>query len=219
MHGTKKLLDGYRIMGTNANAISLAHQRWWYPTYSMRRNESMMRQTLIAGLAAMALMLPASAMAQDKAAPAGATLEFIGKQKADEHFASSLIGANVTNPAGETLGSVNNLMVGPNGELTAAVIGVGGFLGIGEKNVAVPYDALQTTTEDDELKVVLNTTKAELETAQDYRDIDDQPLSVSKRLTDEAKVKYEQAKQGASETYSKAKESVSGTGKNEVKTQ
>jgi hypothetical protein len=96
--------------------------------------------------------------------------------------------------------------------------------------VAVPYDALQTTTEDDELKVVLNTTKAELEAAQDYRDVDDQPLSVSKRLTDEAKVKYEQAKQGASETYSKAKEkasetyskakeSVSGSDKNEVKTQ
>jgi PRC-barrel domain len=179
----------------------------------------MMRQTFFAGVAAVALALPAAAMAQDKAAPTGMTVEFLAKQQANEHFASELIGANVTNPAGEALGAVNNLMVGPNGELTAAVIGVGGFLGIGEKNVAVSYDALQTTTEDDELKVVLNTTKAELEAAQDYRDIDDQPLSVSKRLTDEAKVKYEQAKQGASETYSKAKESVSGSDKNEVKTQ
>ena len=164
----------------------------------------MMRQTLIAGVAAMALMLPASAMAQDKAAPTGATLEFIGKQKADEHFASDLIGASVTNAAGEVLGDVNNLLVGPDGDLTAAVIGVGGLLGIGEKNVAVSYDALQTRTEDDKLMVVLNATKAELEAAPDYRDVNDEPLSVSKRLTDEAKVKYEQAKQGASETYSKA---------------
>lgn len=170
-----------------------------------------MRQTLFAGVAAVALALPAAAMAQDKAAPTGTTVEFLAKQQANEHFASELIGASVTNAAGETLGDVNNLVIGPDGDVAAAVIGVGGMLGIGEKNVAVSYDALQTKTEDDELMVVLNTTKAELEAAQDYRNVDGEPLSVSKRLTDEAKVKYEQAKQGASETYSKAKEKASQT--------
>jgi sporulation protein YlmC with PRC-barrel domain len=175
-------------------------------------------------------MLPASAMAQDKAAAPSATVEFLTKQKANEHFASDLIGASVMDTAGETLGDVNDLLVGPEGDVTAAVIGVGGFIGIGEKNVAVPFNDLQTKTENDEMTVVLNTTKAELEAAPDYRDVNDKPLSVSKRLTDDAKVKYEQAKQGASETYkqakekasetySKAKDRVSGSDKNEVKTQ
>ncbi len=106
---------------------------------------------------------------------------------------------------------MNDFLIGPDGNLTAAVIGVGGFLGIGEKNIAVPYSALQTKMQDNETIVVLNATKAELQAAPDYRDLEDQPLSVSKRLSDEAKETYNDAKEKASKTYEQAKDKASET--------
>jgi hypothetical protein len=75
--------------------------------------------------------------------------------------------------------------------------------------VAITYDKMQTTTKDNAMIVVLNATKAELEAAPDYKNSEGQPISVSKRLTDEAKETYEKAKDQASESYNKAKEKVS----------
>ena len=43
----------------------------------------------------------------------------------------------------ENLGEINNVIINEKGDVVAAIIGVGGFLGIGEKNVGVPFDALE----------------------------------------------------------------------------
>jgi hypothetical protein len=50
---------------------------------------------------------------------------------------------DIYNRAGERIGSVKDLLVGPDGKVSAAVIGVGQFLGMGEKDIAVPLQALQ----------------------------------------------------------------------------
>jgi sporulation protein YlmC with PRC-barrel domain len=57
--------------------------------------------------------------------------------------ASSLIGQSVYNRANERIGEVNELVVERDGRVSAAIIGVGGFLGIGERNVAVNFSAIQ----------------------------------------------------------------------------
>jgi sporulation protein YlmC with PRC-barrel domain len=63
--------------------------------------------------------------------------------------ASNLIGMNVTNPAGEKLGSINDLVVDPKtGTIRYAALARGGFLGIGEKLVAVPWEAFEFQTKD-----------------------------------------------------------------------
>lgn len=54
----------------------------------------------------------------------------------------------IYNRAGERIGVVKDLLVGPDGKINAAVIGVGRFLGIGEKDVAVPLAALQIERRD-----------------------------------------------------------------------
>ena len=59
---------------------------------------------------------------------------------------SKLIGTDVRNAAGEKLGDIKDLVVNKSGKPAVAVIGVGGFLGLGQKNVGVPFDALQLTT-------------------------------------------------------------------------
>ena len=51
--------------------------------------------------------------------------------------ASKLMGLNVYNEANEKLGDINELLVDKSGKIEAVVIGVGGFLGMGEHDIAV----------------------------------------------------------------------------------
>ncbi len=61
--------------------------------------------------------------------------------------ATKLIGATVYNEQGESIGEVDNLIILPGGGNPVAVLSVGGFLGIGAKLVAVPYERLQMNAE------------------------------------------------------------------------
>jgi len=60
--------------------------------------------------------------------------------------ASKVIGANVYNENNESIGEVDDILIPPGGGSPLAVISVGGFLGIGAKLVAVPYDRLQSAS-------------------------------------------------------------------------
>ncbi len=60
-----------------------------------------------------------------------------------EMNAKQLVGKSVYNAAGDRIGEVDDVVVSKAGAQTAAVIGVGGFLGIGEKKVALPVNQLQ----------------------------------------------------------------------------
>ena len=63
-------------------------------------------------------------------------------QMTNEIRASKLIGTNVKNNASETVGEINELILDKSGKVQAAVVGVGGFLGIGEHEVAVNFQQL-----------------------------------------------------------------------------
>jgi sporulation protein YlmC with PRC-barrel domain len=54
--------------------------------------------------------------------------------------ASKLVGANVYNNDGTSIGTVDDLLIGKDGKISDAVVSVGGFLGIGGKLVSVPFD-------------------------------------------------------------------------------
>ena len=57
------------------------------------------------------------------------------------------MGLDVYNEANEKLGDVNELILGKNGKVNAVVIGVGGFLGMGEHDIAVTMDKLKFIAE------------------------------------------------------------------------
>jgi sporulation protein YlmC with PRC-barrel domain len=61
--------------------------------------------------------------------------------------ASKLAGLNVYNDKNESVGSINDLLTDKSGNVKAVVIGVGGFLGVGEHLVAVPFDKVKFVTE------------------------------------------------------------------------
>ncbi len=60
--------------------------------------------------------------------------------------ASDIIGAAVLTPGGDEVGTVEDLIVGSGDDVSAAVLSVGGFLGIGDKLVMVPYDEIRFST-------------------------------------------------------------------------
>jgi sporulation protein YlmC with PRC-barrel domain len=108
---------------------------------------------------------PAEAAA---AAPADQP-KFITQQTDQEKLASRWIGQTIYNQADENVGDINDLVIGQNGQIDAVVIGVGGFLGIGEKNVAIPFSAVQAATDTDgNLKLVVQFSKDDLNKAPEF---------------------------------------------------
>lgn len=87
----------------------------------------------------------------------------------NEIRASKLIGTNVVNTANESVGEINDVMLTKDGQVAAVIVGVGGFLGMGERNVAVDFKSLQTRQDGDNLQLVMNTTKESLKSAPEWR--------------------------------------------------
>ena len=85
-----------------------------------------------------------TAQPADRAAPAATTNQAAGKMMLKNNWrASKLMGLDVYNEANEKLGDVNELILGKDGKINAVVIGVGGFLGMGEHDIAVSMDKLK----------------------------------------------------------------------------
>jgi hypothetical protein len=86
--------------------------------------------------------------------------------RSDDIRASKLIGTSVKNDANETIGSINELVFGRDGRIAAVVIGVGGFLGIGEREVGVNFESLRVSHDTNgRLVAMLNLTKDTLKSA------------------------------------------------------
>lgn len=143
-----------------------------------------MKKRLLATTAAIALFVTPMAYAQDASnadamqnSPvfSGETYKDMapvdGFYAADPHqvLATRFIGANIHSGPGEdadTIGDVNDIIMTPDGRAVAVIAGVGGFLGIGEKEVAVSMDQLQWTADaNGDMVLVAGLTKEQLEGA------------------------------------------------------
>ena len=58
--------------------------------------------------------------------------------------ASKVLGASVVNEAGDTVGKIDEIIVGSDGKAPFVVLSVGGFLGVGDKLVVLPYEQMRT---------------------------------------------------------------------------
>ena len=81
--------------------------------------------------------------------------------------ADELIGMNVVDAAGETVGSINAFLLGQDGQVDHAIVDVGGFLGFGAKSVAIPVEELQVAPDQDE--VVVTMTREQLDAMPEWR--------------------------------------------------
>jgi hypothetical protein len=71
------------------------------------------------------------------------TAKFVASQSADQLVFSKFKGTDVIGPNDESIGGVNDLLFDKSGKILGVVVGVGGFLGIGQKNVAMDMSAFQ----------------------------------------------------------------------------
>ncbi|MET0720081.1 MAG: PRC-barrel domain-containing protein, partial [Tardiphaga sp.] len=94
---------------------------------------------ITASLALLATPVLAQSTTTTGAAPADAKFSTVSK---DEMFSSKLKGLNITNQQNETVGEITDLAF-KNDKIAAMILSVGGFLGMGERLVVVPFGSLQ----------------------------------------------------------------------------
>jgi sporulation protein YlmC with PRC-barrel domain len=112
----------------------------------------MLAKYAIAGVAGTAL-LASVAFAQSPSTPSDTTKNAPTTTMSDTSSfqgnwrASKLVGLSVYNEKNESVGSINDMLTDKNGKIVAVVIGVGGFLGVGEHLVAIPFEKVKFSTE------------------------------------------------------------------------
>ncbi len=76
---------------------------------------------------------------------------------------------NVYDPQQQKIGEIEDLLLNQSGQIEAAMVGVGGFLGAGEKDVAVTFNAIKPTKKDDKTYLTLDTTKDALKNSPGFK--------------------------------------------------
>jgi sporulation protein YlmC with PRC-barrel domain len=120
--------------------------------------------TRFIGTAGLTLVLAAPALSQvTTIAPASPTAasrdQEVQQMKPDQLRASKMIGRSVYGPEGKAIGDVADLILDRDGRVAQMIIGVGGFLGLGDKPIAVPMGEVKLGAED---RLTVNLTKEQL---------------------------------------------------------
>jgi sporulation protein YlmC with PRC-barrel domain len=111
----------------------------------------MLKKYIATALLGSALLVPV-AFAETPATTTGAsatsaTLNTTNESYRGDWRASKMVGLNVYNSSNEKVGSIDDLLTDKNGTVKGVVIGVGGFLGMGEHLVAIPFDKIKFVDE------------------------------------------------------------------------
>jgi sporulation protein YlmC with PRC-barrel domain len=115
---------------------------------------------------AQAQQAPAAASRQD----AGPAAQIMTSIPQDSLTVTNWYKQSVYDPSDNKIGEiVDVLMDGSGGKVNALIIGVGGFLGIGEKDVAVPFNSVRATNKDNKWYLMMNTTKDALKSAKGFK--------------------------------------------------
>ncbi|QPC86762.1 PRC-barrel domain containing protein [Mesorhizobium sp. NBSH29] len=119
-----------------------------------------------------AVLLSTAAFAQEATQPAPATANPAANADASaqvvttDHLASAILGESVYNSTAENaeeIGEVKDIVIDANGAAVSLIVGVGGFLGIGERNVAVEFKSAKWAEKAGDRWLVVETSKEQLE--------------------------------------------------------
>ena len=101
-------------------------------------------------------------------APCGRAMAATSSLSTMHWLASDIYKADVYDNSEDKIGVVTDLIVDNSGTVTTAVVSVGGLLGVGKKDVAVPFKSLKVASRDGKNWLVLNQTKEDLKMAPAY---------------------------------------------------
>jgi sporulation protein YlmC with PRC-barrel domain len=102
--------------------------------------------------------------------PAFADTAILRQMPADSVTVTDWYKQNVYDPNNNQIGEVMDVLLDKSGKVTSLIVGVGGFLGVDEKDVAVPFDAVKVTSKNNnKWYLVMNTTKDDLKSAPGFK--------------------------------------------------
>ena len=140
-------------------------------------------------------------------AAAQAPLTFMEMQNNTEVLGTDFFGTTVNGKDGQPVGKIANLVFDQNGRIELVVVGVGGFLGVAAKEVAVPFDAVKPEVVAGKHVFVIDATKEQLKAAPAYKTLNDQALAERmKDWREKAQASWADVKVRASKAYEEAKE-------------
>ena len=119
-----------------------------------------------AAAAAVTLLATTAAFTQT---PAPGQARLLTSLPADSGTVTNYYKQNVYDSSDNKIGEIVDVLVDQEGHVNALIIGVGGFLGAGEKDVAVPFNSVKGKKKDNKWYLVMNTTKDALKNAPGYK--------------------------------------------------
>jgi sporulation protein YlmC with PRC-barrel domain len=121
--------------------------------------------------AAFAATVTGAAFAQQTTIGAGtpATTQVLTTLPQDATTVSNYYKQNVYDPSDAKIGEISDVLLNKRGKVDAFMVAVGGFLGVGEKDVAVPFDAVHATQKNGKWYLTMNATKDALRSARGYK--------------------------------------------------
>jgi putative membrane protein len=184
-----KLFEDYANSGDNAELKSWAQKTLPDLRHHLQQAQALPQAQAPAVGAAPSQSSPQAEQRQQAQRGTGQqSMAALASPGSEQMLVSDLRGTRVYGANNENIGEINDILVDRNGRVVAAIVGVGGFLGIGEKNVAVPFQSLeyssdgrradrttgagtqdQQGTMDPDRIVLRGMTKADLEAAPNFR--------------------------------------------------
>jgi sporulation protein YlmC with PRC-barrel domain len=122
---------------------------------------------LVSAIALGAAGVAQAADTRSSAAPAVPTTSAAQPVLPGSADANKLIGQDIKNADNDSIGEVNSVRIGADGKVNAVIVGVGGFLGMGEREVALDWKDLRVS--EDGRKVTANMTKEQLKALPEYK--------------------------------------------------
>jgi len=122
-----------------------------------------MKKTVIAAALTVASLLPLAATSVPAFAAADTMATIPSGKTIQDYYKQS-----VYDPSNTKIGSIDDVVVNGSGQITAFIVGVGGFLGAGEKDVAVPFNAVHAEMKNGAWYLTIDTTKDALQSAHGY---------------------------------------------------
>ena len=114
------------------------------------------------------MMLTGVAVAQNRDAANNANAA-PGASPADKFTVTNYYKQDVYDKADNKIGTIDDVLIDKDGRITALIIGVGGFLGVGQKDVSEQFNKVQMTKKDDKWYLVMDANKDALQNAQGLR--------------------------------------------------
>lgn len=136
----------------------------------------MINPTILGTLMVPAFMFAAGTVSAEETTSMEAT--YLTETPEGAFHADALTGNQVKSSVedDEDIGTITDLVIDEDGQINAVVVGVGGFLGMGEKNIAIEWDSLELTKEEngEDYVITVNASEDALADAEEYHRSEDE---------------------------------------------